>query len=261
MDYRHFVRLKQGLIAAALVCLLLLMGLPARANEPVTLIAAGSYRWLPHFHLDHETGKISGGMYDILKEACRRSNTQVVFTALPWLRVLDNARHGEIDVVCGLFKTDERSKYLTFSPPLRNEEIRVFATGDLNINSYDDLIGLRGTAVRGTSYGKQFDDFAARTPHLHLTRVTDSSSFFKRLLSGATDYVICPNDDCKSELKRLGLQFKIIPLPFVIGHSDIHIAFSKKSKHADAIKRLMKAIEEMKADGTIDAIYRWYMPE
>lgn len=169
---------KLPFIAIALLICALFAPPPAKAAEASTLIAAGSFRWLPYFDLNHDTGKITGAMYDILQEACRRADAEVVFTSLPWRRVLDNAKHGEIDIICGLYRTSARAEYLDFSIPLLRDEIRVFTTGELPINSYEDLVGLRGTAVLGSSYGEEFDAFAAK--HLRLTRLIDIINFFRK---------------------------------------------------------------------------------
>lgn len=221
------------------------------------MIAAGSFIWHPYYIRDKKTGEITGVLHDILAETCRRAEVDFTFQNSPWKRVMDYARYGDIDIVCGLYWTKERAEYLDFSAPLFRDEVRIFTNKPLHINSLNDLIGLRGTAILGSSYGKDFDEFSEK--YLNLMRAPDKSQFVERLLSDETDYVVCGHLDCSLYFAADSQASQIRPLPYSVSSNNVYLGFSKNSKRREILTKLNKTIDEMVQDGTVNVIYRRYM--
>jgi len=167
------------------VLLLAYAGMPADA-EQLELAAANT--WPTAYELD---GKPAGILIDLVTEAYRRVGYTVEFKLMPWSRCLDEARTGDVDGVFSTFKLPEREAFLYFSHEvLIVQVISLFVRSNSTLHDGADLGTMKDLKVgdiKGTSYGKKFDD-AVRDGILgHVYTTNSIESNLKMLVAGRVD--------------------------------------------------------------------------
>src|SRR5262245_60682157 len=150
---------------------------PAGPASDMTIVASGHPEWPP---IMFQRGSVIDGVgpalvikiFDALGVPVR-----FPFTGT-WDEVQAKARAGEVDILVAAYKTAERETYMVYSDPYTTDPVAIFvARGKaFPFGTFDDLIGKRGIAMVGDSYGQAFDDFAAA--RLALRRVTTSDEAF-----------------------------------------------------------------------------------
>ena len=145
-----------------------------------------------------------------------------------WAEAQAAAREGKADMIIGVYYNDERAQYLEYvQPPFVYDPVQVFVPNDESFEflGQDDLIGKKGVANEGESFGTNFDAFIK--DKLTVTRV-DGPGRVHALMSGNADYAIAAYYPGTAELQRLDLDDKIRPLEPSLSE-ELFVAFSKKS--------------------------------
>ena len=166
---------------------------------------------------------------------------------------------GEIDLVAGHYLTDIRRKNWLVSEPLLSDDIRViYNKGSLKVTSLTDLKGLRGSAPRGASYGRDIDEFIESTKKKNAFVETDySPALFSLILTDRVDYAFISNIDAIEQIKRKKLQ-DIIEISASLHLNTIHISFSKNSACSTFYQDFEALLTEYKSNGTIDKLLNKY---
>lgn len=175
-----------------------------------------------------------------------------------WDEVQAKARTGEVDVLVAAYKTTERLGYMVYSDPYTTDPVAIFvARGKaFPFNTWDVLVGKKGIAMVGDSYGQEFDDFAARS--LALTRVTTSGEAFDLVSSGKADYLLYSLYAGDDYLKKTGAASQFESLPKFVDEEFFYITISKKSPYVTYLNLLNQQLAKYKADGTIAALIAQY---
>ena len=103
-----------------------------------------------------------------------------------WGGAQDAARKGEADVIFGIYRNDERAKYLDFIEPafMADPVAIVVRKGEsLAFAEWGDLKGRKGVTNAGESYGDVFDGFMAK--NLTVARAAGVDKAFAALLEQA----------------------------------------------------------------------------
>jgi len=175
-----------------------------------------------------------------------------------WDEVQAKARSGDVDVLVAAYKTTEREGYMVYSVPYTTDPVAIFvAKGKaFPFDSWDVLIGKKGIAMVGDSYGQAFDDFAAA--RLSLTRVTTSAQAFNMVASGQGDYLLYSLYAGDDYLKKTGGASQFESLPKFVNEENFYVTISKKSAYVTYLPLLNEKIAKYKADGTIAALIAQY---
>ena len=227
---------------------------PAAAN---TVIASGHPEWPP---IMFQSGTAVDGVGPVLLK--KIFDDLGVYVSFPhtgtWDQVQAKAKTGEVDMLVAAYKTTEREGYMVYSDPWITDPVAIYVARGKTFpfNSWDELIGKRGVAMVGDSYGQAFDDFAAA--RLDLRRVTTAGEAFALVGSAQADYLIyalyAGNDLFKKT--GMGAQFEI--LPRFVAEENFYFTISKKSRYASYIPLINREIAKYKADGTISALMAQY---
>jgi len=183
-------------------------------------------------------------------------------TAFPykggWDDVQAKARSGEVDVLVAAYKTNERLTYMLYSDPYTTDPVALFvARGKaFSFDNWNVLIGKKGVAMVGDSYGQQFDDFAAA--NLQLVRAETSDEAYALIASGKADYFINSLYAGRNQLKKAGTTANFETLPKFVAEENFYITISKKSPFVIYLDDINRAIARYKADGTIAALIAQY---
>ena len=175
-----------------------------------------------------------------------------------WDEVQAKARSGDVDVLVAAYKTTEREGYMVYSIPYTTDPVSIFvAKGKaFPFDNWDVLVGKKGIAMVGDSYGQAFDDFAAS--RLALTRVTTSAQAFNMVSSGQGDYLLYSLYAGDDYLKKTGGAAQFESLPKVVNEENFYITISKKSPYVSYLALLNERLAKYKADGTVTALIAQY---
>lgn len=250
---------------ATLACLVLFAGVlsacdqASNPNSPSRLrvIASGHPEWAPIMYQDGAV--IDGAGPALVKKIFNDLgvNVAVRYTGT-WDEVQAKARTGEVDVLVAAYKTAAREEYMVYSDAYTTDPVAIFV-GSGNafpFASWDVLVGKRGVAMVGDSYGQQFDDFAAAS--LNLTRVTTSAQAFELVSSGQADYLLYGLYSGEDFLKKAGRVSQFESLPTFVNEENFYITISKASPFVPYLAQINLAIARYKADGTIAALIAAY---
>ena len=217
----------------------------------------GADDWYPYFARKHPGQH--GIMGDIVVTAAKRAGIEVSMQpSIPWKRILFNLRYGNLDVIAGALKTEQREKQFNYSPEVHHADLKVFVRYDqqFNFTQLGDLQGLNGAKVRGMSLGQKADEYAFS--HLVINDVPDPKSLLKMVATGRVDFGIFYASTGRKELQRNKLEEKIVLLDGSVSREGLFIAYSKTSKCQDQIALLDQQIIEMTHDGSIKNIIAKY---
>ncbi|MDD5696588.1 MAG: transporter substrate-binding domain-containing protein [Candidatus Pacebacteria bacterium] len=163
-----------------------------------------------------------------------------------WDVVQEKARVGEIDAIVALYKTREREEYLYYSIPYTVDPIVLFFNkGEgFSCSQKESLVGKKGVATIGDSYGQELDDFIVQAD-LDLSRVSTPEEAFSLLKQGKVDYFIYSAYAGRKVIAELNLSG--LEESEVISNQLFYIGVSKRSpyaQHMDDINSSLKRLIE-----------------
>jgi polar amino acid transport system substrate-binding protein len=175
-----------------------------------------------------------------------------------WDQVQARARTGEVDMLVAAYKTTEREGYMVYSDAYTTDPVAIYVAAGraFPFDSWDVLIGKRGVAMVGDSYGQTFDDFAAA--RLSLIRVNTVSEAFERVAGGAGDYFLYSLYAADDYLKKSGGVSRFESLPRFVNEENFYITISKNSPFVSLLPQINAAIARYKAGGTVAALIAQY---
>ena len=250
---------------AQFACLVLLAGAfsacgktnPAGPGSRNAVVASGHPEWPP---IMFQSGAaIDGAGPALVKKIFDDLGVEVSFPSTgTWDEVQAKARTGEVDVLVAAYKTTEREGYMLYSDPYTTDPVAIFvARGKaFPFSSWDELVGKRGIAMVGDSYGQTFDDFAVT--RLALRRVTTASEAFELVSSGQADYLLYSLFAGNDQLKRTRTASQFESLPKFVNEENFYITISRKSPFVIFLSRINQQIAKYKADGTVAALIAQY---
>ncbi len=248
--------------------LILLLGVmlsasTSHAEEVCTKIVATGHPEYPVMAFK-EGNRISGAAPLLLRAIAEELKVPFESTYMgSWSEAQSATREGKADMIIGVYYNDERAEYLEYvQPPFAYDPVQVFVTNDqaFEFKGQDDLIGGRGIANKGESFGSTFDAFLK--DKLTVKRVDGLAAAFDALLSGDADYVIAAYYPATAELVQFGLEDKIQPLEPALFSEELFVAFSKKSPCVSLLSKFSEGITEITEDGRFrdlvrDAFSEW----
>ncbi len=148
-----------------------------------------------------------------------------------WEGAQEAVRQGQADVIFGIYKNDERAKYLDYiEPPFMTDPVAIVVRKgeSFAFAEWSDLKGRNGVTNAGESFGDTFDAYMAKD--LNVMRAGGVDKAFAALLAKQADYMIIGLYPGRTEAKRLGIAGRLAFLPKALVSADMYVAFSKKSK-------------------------------
>lgn len=227
------------------------------ADCKVKVRVVKNYR--PEYYQD-EKGNWAGMAVELAQVLVNEAKCEPIYVNLPWKRALKSMQDGKVDLLLNLSITDERKEYMYFIGPQRDETsiLVVKKDSDFKINSLEDLKKLpRDVAlVRGTFYGKAFDDKFKNDPifakKMHFTNNT--KQLVGMLDKGRVSAFI---DDRYPIVYRIKTDesykgFKIHP--FHVNQDWVYFGLSKKSVSKELLVRLQTAYDQAKSKGKFEEV-------
>src|SRR5262249_6962615 len=112
----------------------------------------------------------------------------------PFVRVLQTARVGDVDIITELKRTPERELYVAYTDTAifsNPSSVFVRAGQKFRFSNREDLVGLRGGATHGTRFGDGLDEFIES--RLTVETGPGIKENFLKLDIGRIDYFVSPH--------------------------------------------------------------------
>ncbi len=221
------------------------------------VITVGSADYPPFIDMDNN-GSPTGIDMDIMREAADRVGYDISFVTINLENRNELLASGEIDCVSGGFTVNGREdEYLWVGPYMDANMVAVVNTDSL-IFSLAELEG-KTIAVQSAGIGEDIL-LEHRNPSISADVQADSFESSSLMLAalGAdyVDAVITDQPVAIQYMKDYNTTFTILEEPVL--QASVGTAFAKDGD-AELVAQLNAAIDEMRADGTLDAITAKYL--
>lgn len=216
--------------------------------------------YAPFEYRDSKTGEYVGFDMDLIREVGRRTGYKIEIVSMSLDGLVPALMAGNIDAaVSALTITPERSEKVDFTKPYINAGLTVMTTKQNapEINSIDDLRNKKLCAEIGSSGAL----FMKRIPGAEVVSYNSAAEAFLELNQGGCYAMLNDSPVNKYFLKTNASQsMNLVERPFVASDDFYGIAVQKGD--AKLLKMLDDTLDEMKKDGSFDAIYaKWFGSE
>lgn len=236
----------------------LLAAPPLRADLPVLKLAMYHS---PPYYFTEDVAEPRGLSLDLLKPAARQLGLRIEIVTCPFPRCLKLAERGEVDIVAGLIKTEEREGYLHFIQPAMMNFVSSFVFYSRHDQAHDihsvvDLNGHSVTVMRDAAYFPAFDQAAdfERVP------VNSEAKALELVHKGRADYAITIEQTAEGSFAEAGLQFTDLKRqPYHVNQNIRgYLAFSRQSPNFQLAAKLEQMLEQQYRAGMFHLLWQKY---
>ena len=205
----------------------------------------------PPYEMTTDSGEIEGIDVDTAKAIAEKLGLELQIDDMDFDAALLSVQQGKADIVmAGVTVTDERKAVMDFSDSYATGIQSIIVPNDSDIASPDDLAGKKIGTQRGTTgYIYCSDDFGEDSVVAYDSGLTAVQA----LNNGQVDAVVIDNAPA-TEYVAANPGLKVLDTSYA--EEDYAIGMAKGSALEDAVN---KALEELKADGTLQAIVDKYI--
>ncbi|WP_293766254.1 transporter substrate-binding domain-containing protein [uncultured Aquitalea sp.] len=209
-----------------------------------------------------EGGKVVGVDVDMLREAARRAHVALDIQPMPWKRVLQELRQGDVPLASPLFRTPEREAFADYLGPVHISMLGLFVRKDrmFPFNKVDDLQGKRLGVMRGFVMQDELDA-AIKAGRVQVEEGTTVEQNVGKLVLGRVDAFINNVASTYYQVRGTPAAQQIVVLPVLLQeHRPAFLAASKAARGAalPGVEALGKALQKQMQDGTYQKILAGY---
>lgn len=223
-----------------------------KKDEPKT-ITIGTEGTYPPFTFHDKKDKLTGFDVEISKEVFKRLDMKVKFVETKWdglIAGLDSKRYDVVANEVGI-NPDRQAKYSFSDPYIASKAVIIVGEGDNSIKSFSDLKGKKVASSATSNY----HDIAVANG-AEITTVDGFSQAIDLITSKRVDATL--NDS----ITFFDLKKQRPELPVKIAYTEPNASESAllfRQGNDDLIKKVNKALADMKSDGTYVAISKkWF---
>ena len=205
----------------------------------------------PPYEMTTDAGEFEGIDVDTAKAIAEKLGLELQIDDMDFDAALLSVQQGKADIVmAGVTVTDERKAVMDFSDSYATGIQSIIVPNDSEIASPDDLAGKKIGTQRGTTgYIYCSDDFGDE----NVVAYDNGLTAVQALNNGQVDAVVIDNAPAK-EFVAANPGLKVLDTSYA--EEDYAIGMAKGSALEDAVN---KALEELKADGTLQSIVDKYI--
>lgn len=219
-----------------------------QADLPNTLII-GTSADFPPFAFTDTNHELTGFDIAIAKEVGKRLGMTTDIQDMRFDLLLPELQMGHIHMIAaGLTPTPERAQNVLFTKPYISANPLVVVS--LATNPIDSIEELKNKEVI-VNTGYSADTYLAQFPDINLTRLNTIAEAFAVLDKGGATAFVTASNTLKPVFEKLDKQrFKT----FILPQSDETNALAISKRYDYLLPKIQKALDDMQADGTIDAL-------
>ena len=242
------------ILAIALICMLTLTGM-AMAE---TLKMGTNASFPPYEFYDDESGEIVGIDAEVAAAICEKLGYELEIVDMDFDAIITAVTTGKIDFgMSGMTVTEERMQSVDFTTSYATGIQVVIVKEDSEITSVDDLFAEGASHKIGVQQGTTGDLYCSWDIEDEglgsVERYKNGTDAVLALTSGKVDCVVIDNEPAKNYIAaNEGL--KILDTEYAV--EDYAIALAKDS---ELTAQINAALEELIADGTVQAIIDKYI--
>ena len=205
----------------------------------------------PPYEMTTDAGEFEGIDIETAQAIADKLGLELQIDDMDFDAALLSVQQGKADIVmAGVTVTDERKAVMDFSDSYATGIQSIIVPNDSDIASPDDLAGKKIGTQRGTTgYIYCSDDFGDE----NVVAYDDGLTAVQALNNGQVDAVVIDNAPAQ-EFVAANPGLKVLDTSYA--EEDYAIGMAKGSALEDAVN---KALEELKADGTLQAIVDKYI--
>ena len=205
----------------------------------------------PPYEMTTDSGDIEGIDVDTAKAIAEKLGLELQIDDMDFDAALLSVQQGKADIaMAGITVTDERKAVMAFSDSYATGIQSIIVPEGSDIASPDDLAGKKIGTQRGTTgYIYCTDDFGEDS----VVAYDNGLTAVQALNNGQVDAVVIDNAPAK-EYVAANPGLKVLETSYA--EEDYAIGMAKNSPLEDAVN---SALEELKADGTLQAIVDKYI--
>lgn len=239
------------------------------AIEPVPApdcyLTLGWDPWEP-YHFMGPGGDVIGLDIDLVGAMAEHADCELSFRQDNWVNLLRMLQHGDLDLLLGATRTEEREAFAYFSAPYRTESFELYVRPD-DIDLYqgkplETLLdeGFRIGVTQGYIYSGNIshlqaeDRFADQFIDAPIGEIS-----FTNLLDHHIDGFLEDPFVCAAIARRRGWQDQIEPLPLDLESGEVHIMFSRETVEESVVARFDEALDMLQTSGQYEAIRERYL--
>jgi len=217
----------------------------------------------PPFTYYDKNSQVRGIDIDLFQEVADRLDIQINIELVPWKRLLNMTKKGNIVGSFALFKTPERESFSIFTHTVHYSTFKIFTTKQqaVNYSNIKDLYGKRIGIEAGFVISDEFDEASSRGD-ISLVQIFSFDDAFRRLLMNGIDAFVGNDLVVQHKLKYEYAQIKnisnVVTLPTPLKQArGAYFVLSKEFPLDDKLLWQIKFTEVLKAmeqDGTSKAI-------
>ena len=205
-----------------------------------------------------ENGNLVGFDVDLANEVAERIGVTMKFQPIDWSMKENELYAGNIDLIWnGYTITPLRQEQVAFTKPyLENSQI-IVTLADSDITTKAELAG-RNVTVQAESSAL---DAINAEPEVaasfgDLVEFSTNNEAFSDLESGRSDALVVDEVNARYYMKQVGEEkYKVLDEDF----GDEEYGLGLRKDDTELLKKINDALDEMKSDGTYDAIYaKWF---
>ena len=201
----------------------------------------------PPYEMTTDAGEFEGIDIDTAKAIAEKLGLELQIDDMDFDAALLSVQQGKADIVmAGVTVTDERKAVMDFSDSYATGIQSIIVPEGSDITSPDDLAGKKIGTQRGTTCSDDFGDDA-------VVAYDDGLTAVQALNNGQVDAVVIDNAPAK---EFVAANPGLVILDTSYAEEDYAIGLAKGSALEDAINA---ALEELKADGTLQSIVDKYI--
>ncbi len=203
-----------------------------------------------------ENENITGFDIEIIEAIFLDSSFELTKKPLLWEEAQRELAEGNIDIISGIDKTEERLKIYDFSDsPISFDKVTVFVKENSNISNSKDLKGKTVAVQKSTSYQEPLQ----KIDDIQLVFFDSEKDGLLALANGNTDAFVGTDKTASFNIKKLGIKgIKGLSTPLEL--SFLYSAVRKGNR--DLLNVFNKSLKKLKKNGIYDKIYRkWFVQE
>ena len=226
--------------------------------EAGKLIMATNATFPPYEYI--ENNQIVGIDAEIAAAIAEKLGLELVIQDMEFDAIIESVKNGKADIgLAGMTVTDERKEVVNFTATYATGVQVVIVTEDSAITSVDDLFAEGASHIIGVQRNTTGDLYTTwdleDAGKAQIDRYSKGADAVQALITGKVDCVVIDNEPAKAFVAaNAGL--KILETEYVL--EDYAAAMSKDN--AELYEAVNAALEELIADGTIQAIIDKYIP-
>lgn len=241
---------------AAVIAIAMLFSFAAMAE---TLKMGTNAAFQPYEYYDDESGAIIGIDAEVAALICEKLGYELEIVDMAFDSLIPALTSGKVDfVMAGMTVTEERKQSVDFSTSYAQGVQVVIVPEGSDITSIDDLTAEGASHKVGVQQGTTGDLYAtwdiADAGLGSVEPYANGPDAVLALTSGKVDCVMIDNEPAKN-LVAANEGLKILETPYTV--EDYAIAFAKNSELTEKVNA---ALEELIADGSVQAVIEKYIP-